>query len=257
MFSPSISTIVSVSFSIISRFCDVVEDALDELDVDQRHVRSSWRDSWSFDRPNIMLGCRACQARVDATRRPRAGDAAADPRRGARRCWSSTAPAARARARWRSEAGVPLSLVHYHFGGKQGLLVAVLERENEELLERQRALYARARARWPRSGARPATSSTRTSARATCACCGSCGRRGWPTRSSRPAGGGRSAAGATCSTDVFAEWGRQLEPRAAAVAARDRVAGGRPVPGHRDRAAGRGERRGSAAPRGARRASAT
>jgi len=40
------------------------------------------------------------------------------------------------------EAGVPLSLVHYHFGGMQALLVAVLERENEELLERQRALYA-------------------------------------------------------------------------------------------------------------------
>jgi AcrR family transcriptional regulator len=35
-----------------------------------------------------------------------------------------------------------LSLVHYHFGGKQQLLVAVLERQNEQLLERQRALYA-------------------------------------------------------------------------------------------------------------------
>jgi AcrR family transcriptional regulator len=40
------------------------------------------------------------------------------------------------------EAGVPLSLVHYHYGGKQALLVSVLERENEHLLERQRALYA-------------------------------------------------------------------------------------------------------------------
>src|SRR5215210_1786510 len=40
------------------------------------------------------------------------------------------------------EAGVPLSLVHYHFGGKQALLVAVFERENDALLERQRALYA-------------------------------------------------------------------------------------------------------------------
>jgi AcrR family transcriptional regulator len=40
------------------------------------------------------------------------------------------------------EAGVPLSLVHYHFGGMHALLVAVLERENEALLERQRALFA-------------------------------------------------------------------------------------------------------------------
>jgi AcrR family transcriptional regulator len=39
-------------------------------------------------------------------------------------------------------AGVQPSLVHYHFGGKQQLLVAVLAEENERLLDRQRQLFA-------------------------------------------------------------------------------------------------------------------
>jgi AcrR family transcriptional regulator len=40
------------------------------------------------------------------------------------------------------QAGVPLSLVHYHFHEKRALLVAVLERQNDELLERQQVMFA-------------------------------------------------------------------------------------------------------------------
>jgi AcrR family transcriptional regulator len=39
-------------------------------------------------------------------------------------------------------AGVQLSLVHYHFGGKGPLLAALLEEENARLLARQQELYA-------------------------------------------------------------------------------------------------------------------
>ena len=39
-------------------------------------------------------------------------------------------------------AGVRLSLVHYHFGGKGALLAELLARENAKLLTRQQALYA-------------------------------------------------------------------------------------------------------------------
>ena len=38
-------------------------------------------------------------------------------------------------------AAVPLSQIHYHFGSKQQLILAVLEAENARLLERQRALF--------------------------------------------------------------------------------------------------------------------
>ena len=38
-------------------------------------------------------------------------------------------------------AGVPLSQIHYHYGSKQNLMLAVLEAENKRLLERQSRLY--------------------------------------------------------------------------------------------------------------------
>jgi len=47
-------------------------------------------------------------------------------------------------------AGVPLSQVHYHFGGKQHLLLSVLAREDERLLERQSRMYAEDRPLWQR-----------------------------------------------------------------------------------------------------------
>jgi AcrR family transcriptional regulator len=38
-------------------------------------------------------------------------------------------------------AGVPLSQLHYHFGSKQKLMLALLETENEQRLARQTAMY--------------------------------------------------------------------------------------------------------------------
>jgi len=40
------------------------------------------------------------------------------------------------------EAGVPLSQVHYHFGSKGGMVLAVLEAENQRRLARQTEMYA-------------------------------------------------------------------------------------------------------------------
>jgi AcrR family transcriptional regulator len=39
-------------------------------------------------------------------------------------------------------AGVPLSQIHYHFASKQGLVVAMFEYQNAQLLDRQRQMYA-------------------------------------------------------------------------------------------------------------------
>jgi AcrR family transcriptional regulator len=47
-------------------------------------------------------------------------------------------------------AGVPLSQIHYHFGGRRGLVLAVLDRENQRLVERQRLMYATPLPLWKR-----------------------------------------------------------------------------------------------------------
>lgn len=48
------------------------------------------------------------------------------------------------------EAGVPLSQLHYHFGSKNGLILALLEVENQRRLERQRTMYAEEAPLWQR-----------------------------------------------------------------------------------------------------------
>ncbi|CAN5246695.1 hypothetical protein BH20ACT5_BH20ACT5_22230 [soil metagenome] len=48
------------------------------------------------------------------------------------------------------EAGVPLSQLHYHFGSKNGLILALLEMENQRRLERQRTMYAEEAPLWQR-----------------------------------------------------------------------------------------------------------
>jgi AcrR family transcriptional regulator len=48
------------------------------------------------------------------------------------------------------EAGVPLSQLHYHFGSKGGLIIALFAEENERRLARQTAMYAEDKPLWQR-----------------------------------------------------------------------------------------------------------
>ena len=48
------------------------------------------------------------------------------------------------------EAQVPLSQLHYHFGSKQGLILRLLEAENQRRLDRQRSMYAEDAPLWKR-----------------------------------------------------------------------------------------------------------
>jgi AcrR family transcriptional regulator len=49
-------------------------------------------------------------------------------------------------------AGVPLSQIHYHFGSKQNLVLALLDEENRRRLSRQSAMYASALPLWKQWG---------------------------------------------------------------------------------------------------------
>ncbi len=48
------------------------------------------------------------------------------------------------------QAGVPLSQVHYHFGSKGAMVLAVLETENRRRLDRQAGMYAQDAPLWRR-----------------------------------------------------------------------------------------------------------
>ena len=48
------------------------------------------------------------------------------------------------------EARVPLSQLHYHFGSKQGLILPLLEDENQRRLDRQSSMYAEDAPLWQR-----------------------------------------------------------------------------------------------------------
>lgn len=68
----------------------------------------------------------------------------------ARTCLLSDGYAALSTRRVAEAAGVPLSQIHYHFRGKQGVILALLDRENRQLVERQRTMYGSETPLWKR-----------------------------------------------------------------------------------------------------------
>lgn len=48
------------------------------------------------------------------------------------------------------EAGMPLSQIHYHLGSKRGLLLGLLDYQNQKLLARQEAMFGQSQPLWAR-----------------------------------------------------------------------------------------------------------
>ncbi len=88
------------------------------------------------------------------TRAERRGQATADTRSAilaaARRCLLTDGYANLSTRHVAEAAEVPLSQIHYHFGSKRQLILAVLEAENERLLERQRQMFDAPEPLWVR-----------------------------------------------------------------------------------------------------------
>lgn len=80
----------------------------------------------------------------------RSGDTAVRILEAARSCLLTDGYAALSTRRVADLAGVPLSQIHYHFGGKQGLILGLLDRENARLVERQRQMYGTETPLWKR-----------------------------------------------------------------------------------------------------------
>jgi AcrR family transcriptional regulator len=68
----------------------------------------------------------------------------------ARSCLLSDGYAGLSTRRVADAAGVPLSQIHYHFGSKQGMVLALLEYENAKLVDRQRRMYGAEAPLWKR-----------------------------------------------------------------------------------------------------------
>ena len=97
-----------------------------------------------MDRTTQRPGTRA-ERRDRATAETRAAILAA-----ARECLLADGYANLSTRRVAESAEVPLSQIHYHFGSKLQLILAVLAAENERLLERQRAMFDAPEPLWVR-----------------------------------------------------------------------------------------------------------
>jgi hypothetical protein len=107
----------------------------------------------SVDRPIFITVRRRCQAMNEAERNFAVAKRIAAPARqesdarmllldAARQCLRESGYSGLSTRRVAEAAAMPLSQIHYHFGSKEALVLAVLEHQNRRLLERQEATFA-------------------------------------------------------------------------------------------------------------------